>query len=73
MTELLVLESVSVRRGTKLVLDNHDFSLNSNEIVLMVGRNGSGKSTMIEAACGLVKIGIWERYGIWTINQRFRG
>ena len=56
MTELLVLESVSVRRGTKLVLENHDFTLNSNEIVLMVGRNGSGKSTMIEAACGLLRL-----------------
>lgn len=56
MTELLVMESVSVRRGTKLILENHDFTLNSNEIVLMVGKNGSGKSTMIEAACGLLRL-----------------
>ena len=56
MTELLRLDSVTVRRGQKIVLDNLDFNLNSSEILVIRGSNGSGKSTLIESICGLLRL-----------------
>ena len=56
MTELLRLDSVTVRRGQKVVLENLDFSLNSSEILVIRGSNGSGKSTLVESICGLLRL-----------------
>ncbi len=35
------------------ILDNINFSLNSNEKTAIVGRNGAGKSTLVKMICGL--------------------
>lgn len=37
------------------VLDNLSFTINSNDIVAIVGANGAGKSTIIKLLCGLYK------------------
>jgi|SRR5690554_3430044 len=39
----------------KVVLHNLSFTINSNDIVAIVGANGAGKSTIIKLLCGLYK------------------
>jgi len=51
---LMSIEGISVNRGLNRVLDKLDFKLFQGEIVALNGENGCGKSTLIEAACGLL-------------------
>jgi ATP-binding cassette, subfamily F, member 3 len=43
---MITLNNVSLRRGTKLLLDKATVTLNPGEKVGLVGRNGAGKSTL---------------------------
>ncbi len=42
------------RTGTGQVLDNVDLTLNTNEVVGLLGRSGSGKSTLLRSIAGLI-------------------
>ena len=50
---LLRLEGASVFRGRNLVLENLDFNVHSNELILLTGPNGGGKSTLLQSLAGL--------------------
>ena len=41
--------------GNKKVIDNLDFTVNENEIIIICGNSGSGKTTLIEIISGLIK------------------
>jgi ATP-binding cassette subfamily F protein 3 len=43
---MITLKDVSLRRGTKLVLDAANVTLQPGENVGLVGRNGAGKSSL---------------------------
>jgi ATP-binding cassette subfamily F protein 3 len=43
---MLTFKNVSLRRGTKLVLDNVTFTLQPGEKASLVGRNGAGKTSL---------------------------
>ena len=43
---MIVLKNVTLRRGTKVLLDQASVTLNPGEKVGLVGRNGAGKSTL---------------------------
>ena len=43
---MIILKNLSLRRGTKVLLDNASVSLNPGEKVGLVGRNGAGKSSL---------------------------
>ena len=53
---LLSLKGVSVRRGSSTVLKNLDLDLEGGQFVLLNGKNGAGKSTIIEAAAGILHL-----------------
>ena len=53
---LLSLNGVSVRRGSSLVLNDVSLDVTSGQIVLLRDKNGAGKSTIIEAAAGLLPL-----------------
>ena len=53
---LLSLKGVSVRRGSSLVLNELSFEVSSGQLVLLKDKNGAGKSTIIEAAAGLLPL-----------------
>ena len=54
MAEVLKLEHVSKRFGSKEVLKDIHFSVNSGEIIGYIGSNGAGKSTTIKIILGLI-------------------
>ncbi|XP_067623959.1 phospholipid-transporting ATPase ABCA3-like isoform X3 [Eurosta solidaginis] len=45
--------SVSVERDNKLILDDISFSLYENEITMLMGHNGSGKTMLIKVLAGI--------------------
>ncbi|HZV92984.1 MAG TPA: ATP-binding cassette domain-containing protein, partial [Caldimonas sp.] len=49
---MLVLSQLSLRRGTKLVLDRASVVINAGEKVGLVGRNGAGKSSLFSLLAG---------------------
>ena len=51
---IIKLSNVTVRRGRTQVLDSWSISIDSGEVVCLSGENGCGKSTVIEAAAGLI-------------------
>ena len=54
MTPLLEARSLSVRRGTRVVLHDVGLSLRAGEAVAVVGPNAAGKSTLVHALAGLL-------------------
>lgn len=54
MSEVLRLEHVSKSFGSKEVLKDINFSVNSGEIIGYIGSNGAGKSTTIKLILGLI-------------------
>ena len=52
---LLSLEKISLNFGKRKILDNINFTINSGEIVGMLGPNGVGKSTIFNLITGLIK------------------
>ncbi|MDO5301574.1 MAG: ABC transporter ATP-binding protein [Tissierellia bacterium] len=66
---LLELREVSLRYGAKTALNNVHLSLNSGQIVGLVGANGSGKTSLLRVLAGLER----NYSGSYTIaSQPFR-
>ncbi|RZT93609.1 ABC-F family ATP-binding cassette domain-containing protein [Rivibacter subsaxonicus] len=49
---MIQIKSLSLRRGTKLVLSNASLTLNPGEKVGLIGRNGAGKSSLFALLTG---------------------
>ncbi len=56
MTAVLDIAGVRSRYGSVTVLHGIDLSVGPGEVRLLIGRNGSGKSTTLKAVAGLVPI-----------------
>jgi len=53
MTSLLEAENISVWRGDNLLLHEVNLSIESGDIVQVLGANGSGKTTLLRILCGI--------------------
>lgn len=53
---IIELSKITVIRGRNKVLDGWSISVDSGEVVCLSGENGCGKSTVIEAAAGLIPL-----------------
>ena len=53
---LLQVEALTVRRGTRTVVENFNMKIDSGNCIILTGENGSGKSTLIEAIAGILPI-----------------
>lgn len=51
----LTAENLSARRGEDLIFKDISFVLEQGECLILTGRNGSGKSTMLRAVAGLLR------------------
>lgn len=52
---LLAVDSLTVRFGGLVAVNNLSFNVNKNEIVCLIGPNGAGKSTVVNAMTGITK------------------
>jgi energy-coupling factor transporter ATP-binding protein EcfA2 len=49
----LSIRDISVQLGNKRVLENLDMQVNGGEVTAIVGRNGTGKTTLLRAIAGV--------------------
>ena len=52
MNEVLDLQAVSIRRGTRTILDDVTWQVGDGERWVVLGRNGAGKTTLLQIAAG---------------------
>ncbi|GAB54945.1 ABC transporter ATP-binding protein uup [Glaciecola punicea ACAM 611] len=65
---LLQIKQASILFGQPPLLDQAEFVLHEKERVCVVGRNGSGKSTMLQVLSGEVKLDEGQRIGANHVN-----
>jgi iron complex transport system ATP-binding protein len=52
MTDVLDLQDVTIRRGTTTILDGLSWTVREGERWVVLGRNGAGKTTVLQVASG---------------------
>ena len=62
----LIFENVSLCTGDKVILENESFNITYNNIVILKGQIGSGKSTILKAVAGLQKL---KQGNIYSYNK----
>jgi ATP-binding cassette subfamily F protein uup len=65
---LFSLKDISLHYGTTVLFDNLQFQVDKHERIALVGRNGTGKSTLLKLIMGLVEADSGER----TVHQGSR-
>jgi zinc transport system ATP-binding protein len=55
MTKILNVQDASVGYGSSILLKNLNFSISEQEILVIIGANGVGKSTLVKTILGLQK------------------
>jgi len=65
---MIILKNVTLRRGSKVLLDNTSITITPGEKVGLVGRNGAGKSTLF----GLLNGTLHEDGGDYSIPKQWR-
>ncbi|HMN22051.1 MAG TPA: ATP-binding cassette domain-containing protein [Ottowia sp.] len=68
---MIVLNQVTLRRGSKLLLDGASATIHPGEKVGLVGRNGAGKSSLFALLAGTLHEdgGDWSMPGGWQIAE----
>ncbi len=56
------VRGLSLRFGTKVLFDGADLAVSRGDRICLVGRNGTGKSTLLKVAAGLVQADAGERF-----------
>jgi phospholipid/cholesterol/gamma-HCH transport system ATP-binding protein len=51
----LLIKDLTVKRGTRVILNNVNITLNKGETLVVMGLSGMGKSTLIKCIIGLLK------------------
>src|SRR5436190_5270709 len=56
MSELLTVENLNKRFGSRSVLSDVSFNVRGGEVLGLIGPNGAGKTTLFECLTGLLPI-----------------
>ena len=67
---ILTARGLVKRYGRVIALDEADFDLYPNEILAVIGDNGAGKTSLIKALTGAVRIGARVEAGVEAVMQR---
>ena len=75
---LLQVEALTVRRGTRTVVENFNMKIDSGNCIILTGENGSGKSTLVEAIAGILpiqsgKVTLTRPFGLTLQSGGFNG
>lgn len=62
----LIFKNVSLYAGDKVILEHESFNITYNNIVILKGQIGSGKSTILKAVAGLQKL---KQGNIYSYNK----
>ena len=52
---MLEIKNLTLELQKKIILNNLSFSLKENEITVLIGKNGSGKSSLVQTINGIYK------------------
>lgn len=77
--ELLILKGLSIRIGTRTLLEPLDYTVHRGDKLVIAGPNGAGKSTLLQVldgkrrpSGGMVRLGTGAKPGIFTQQQARR-
>ena len=52
---VLEIKSIKLIRNRRLIIDKFNLKIKKSQIFILVGKNGSGKSTIMDLVVGLIK------------------
>ena len=77
--ELVILKGLSIRIGTRTLLEQLDYTVHRGDKLVIAGPNGAGKSTLLQVldgkrrpSGGMVRLGTGAKPGIFTQQQARR-
>ena len=62
----LYIENISLKRGLKNIVNTFNLKIVQGQCVVILGLNGTGKTTLIQAIAGLLPV---TKGNIWVNNQ----
>lgn len=68
---LIRLNSASISFGDQPVLDNVDLAIDADQRIALVGRNGTGKSTLLKILAGMIKPDSGERTTVKNLRLAY--
>lgn len=76
MTAQLTADALTLFRGDRCLFKGLSFALNSGELLLLKGRNGSGKTSFLRAIAGLLELEfgsvVWNKIAVTREPQVFK-
>ena len=77
MTAKLSAEKLTLFRGERCLFTDLSFALNPSQLVLLEGRNGTGKTSLMRAIAGLIELEsgeiLWDGASVRSHRQAFHG
>ncbi|MDH3352187.1 MAG: ATP-binding cassette domain-containing protein, partial [Gammaproteobacteria bacterium] len=77
MTAQLFASQLTLFRGERCLFTDLNFALNPSQLLLLEGRNGSGKTSLMRAIAGLIEFEsgeiLWGGISVRSNRQAFHG